>query len=69
MKVYSYRYMWQFENSDVVNFKIVTDVSEGLKKFEDELLLLDGLCKAMKEYVQEYDCSLIGKIDVLKGGK
>lgn len=69
MKVFSYRYMWQVFGSDSVCFKIVTDTEDGLSKFEESLLSLDGLEKAMKEYVNEYDCSLIGKIDILKGGE
>lgn len=63
MKVYTYRYMWKFSNSSDVNFKIVTDVSDGLFAFEKAVLALEGLERFGKEYLHEYDCSLIGKFD------
>lgn len=68
MKVFTYRYLWQIDGSDKVNFKIVTDVTEGLLEFEKHLLLLPGVVKAAKEYIHEYDCTLIGKFESLLGG-
>lgn len=66
--VFTYRYMWQLKDSDKVNFKIVSDTSEGLKLFEDSLLKLDNLERAGKEYLHQYDCSLIGLFTTIFGG-
>lgn len=60
VRVYSYRYMWKLKDSDKVNFKIVTDVFEGISRFESELLKIEGLESCAREYLHEYDCSLIG---------
>lgn len=68
MKVFTYRYMWKLKDSSSVNFKIVSDVESGLKSFESSLLALDGIEKCAKEYLHEYDCSLIGKFESLFGG-
>lgn len=69
MKVFTYRYLWQLKDSSQVNFKIVSDVPEGLLNFEKQLLVLPGIVKCAKEYLHEYDCSLIGKFDSLLGGE
>lgn len=69
MKVYTYRYLWKMKDSSQVNFKIVSDVKDGLKAFEDALFKLEGLEKASKEYLHEYDCALIGKFESIFGGE
>lgn len=66
--VYTYRYMWQVKGSDKVNFKILSDTADGLKLFEDSLLKLDNLERAGKEYLHQYDCSLIGLFTTIFGG-
>lgn len=63
--VYCYRYMWQIEGSDTVNFKIVTDIKEGLVSFEENLKALSGIKNLAREYLHEYDCSLIGLFEPL----
>lgn len=63
--VYTYRYMWRVKDSSQVNFKIVSDVRPGLDEFEKHLLALPGLESAGREYLHEYDCSLIGSFDKL----
>lgn len=63
--IYTYRYMWRLKDSDSVCVKIVSDVLQGLSEFENQLLALDGLESACKEYVHEYSCELLGKVDVL----
>lgn len=60
LHIYSYRYMWQLEGFDTIHFKVVTDTSKGLSEFEEALLKLPRLKSAAKEYIQEYDCSLVG---------
>lgn len=67
--VYSYRYMWQIEGSDTVNFKIVTDTSDGLLSFEESLKVLPGVKNMAREYLHEYDCSLIGVFETLLDNK
>ena len=68
MVVLTYRYMWQIKDSDHVCFKIVSDVPDGLKRFEDDLLSLEGLERCAKEYLHEYNCESIGKFEVIFGG-
>lgn len=69
MKVYTYRYMWKIKGSSQVNFKIVSDIEDGLKEFENSLLSVENVEKVAREYLHEYDCSLIGKFDTLLGGE
>lgn len=69
MKVFTYRYLWKLKDINQINFKIVSDVESGLLEFEKALLALDNIEKVAKEYLHEYDCSLIGKIDTLLGGE
>lgn len=69
VSIFSYRYMWQTEGDESVNFKIHTDTCEGLKSFEDNLLLLPGIKNVAKEYLHEYDCSKIGVFEPIKGGE
>lgn len=68
MIVYTYRYVWKIEGSSTLNFKIVSDIDEGFKLFEKELLSLPGIERCAKEYLHEYDCTKIGKFDTLLGG-
>lgn len=68
MRVFTYRYLWQIKGSDKINFKIVSDVPEGLELFEKQLLCVPDISKAAKEYLHEYDVSLVGKFDTLFGG-
>lgn len=68
MKVFTYRYMWKLKDSASVNFKIVSDVESGLIEFEKALLSLENVEKVAKEYLHEYDCTLIGKFETLLGG-
>lgn len=68
MIVFTYRYLWQVKGSDQINFKIVSDVPDGLKSFEDALLAIPGLVKCAKEYLHEYDCSLVGLFETLFDG-
>lgn len=58
--VYTYRYSWILEGSESINFKIVSDVEEGLLSFEKALFKLPNLCSVGKEYLHEYDSSKIG---------
>lgn len=60
MKICSYRYLWQIEGNESICFKIVTDTEEGLKQFETSLFALEGLIRASKEYLHEYDCTKCG---------
>lgn len=60
MNVFSYRYLWQIDGNENICFKIVTDTENGLKQFETSLLALEGLIRASKEYLHEYDCSKCG---------
>lgn len=69
MKVLTYRYLWTKKGSDKVNFKIVSDIEEGLKKFEEQLFLLADIEKCGREYLHEYDCEKIGKFETLLGGE
>lgn len=69
MKVFTYRYEWQVEDSSTVNFKIITDLPEALASFEKQLLSLPGIVKCAKEYMSECDCSLVGSFEVLLGGE
>lgn len=69
MKVFTYRYLWQVDGSSQVNFKIVSDVPDGLLSFEKQLLSLPDIVKCAKEYLHEYDCTLIGKFVSLLGGE
>lgn len=67
IKIYCYRYMWQIDGNNRVNFKIVTDTVDGLNLFENNLKSLDGVKNIAKEYLHEYDCSKIGVFEpVLK---
>lgn len=66
--VFSYRYMWKLKDNSSINFKIVTDTSDGLKFFEDSLKSLDNLESVAKEYLHEYDCSKIGVFESVYGG-
>lgn len=68
MKIYSYRYMWRLKGSDSINFKIVTDTLEGLKKFEDVVVKIPDLLTFGKEYLNEYDVSLVGCFTTIFGG-
>lgn len=68
VRVFCYRYMWQVEGNESVNFKIVTDTSEGLSLFEDNLKKLDSVKNIAKEYLHEYDCSKIGLFEPVLGG-
>lgn len=67
--VYTYRYMWKLKGSENVNFKIVSDTVAGLEAFEVELLKLDNLESAGKEYLHEYDVSCVGRFDSIFGGE
>lgn len=69
MRIFTYRYMWQIKGSDKVNMKIVTDIEIGLIEFEKALLLVEGIEKAAKEYLHEYDCTLMGRFETLLGGE
>lgn len=68
MKVFTYRYMWMIKGNPNVNFKIVSDIETGLVEFEKALLALEGVEKVAKEYLHEYDSTLIGKFETLLGG-
>lgn len=65
MKVLTYRYCWKTTGSESVNFKIVSDVPAGLESFEKRLLLLPDVTKVSREYLHEYDVSLVGSFEVL----
>lgn len=69
MKIFTYRFMWKLKGSDLINFKVITDTSNGLASFEEALLKLQDLDSACKEYLSEIDVSLIGKVDTIFGGK
>lgn len=79
MIVYTYRYMWRLKDSATdlehrgkICFKIVSDVLEGLKSFEDSLISScgDDLFSFGKEYLHEYDVSKVGVFESLyKEGK
>lgn len=60
MKVYTYRYMWKVSGEDNLKFKIVSDVEEGHKFFQDELLKIENLDSCAYEYLHEYDVERIG---------
>lgn len=65
VKVFCYRYMWQVDGNDSVNFKIVTDTADGLNLFESNLKKVDGIKNIAKEYLHEYDCSRIGVFETV----
>lgn len=65
--VYTYRYMWKELDSSKICFKIVSDTDVGLKSFEESFLnsMKDKLDSFGREYLHQYDCSLIGRFDNL----
>lgn len=67
-KVYTYRYVWKLKSSNTLNFKIVSDTIDGLTSFEKQLCQIPDIEMACKEYLHEYDCSLISRIDKVFGG-
>lgn len=67
--IYTYRYMWRLKSEsfdsefkDKICIKIITDTLEGLATFEKSLIdtLGDSLLAFGKEYLHEYDVSLLG---------
>lgn len=59
MKIFCRRYMWTLKDKPgVVNFKIVTDMSEGLLSFENALISQcgDNLSHFAYEYLHEIEC-------------
>lgn len=69
MKIFTYRYMWKIKDSDRICFKIITDTKSGLEQFEQALLQLPDIVSALKEYISEIDCDLVGIVDTILGGK
>lgn len=66
MKIYTYRYMWRVSGNDSINLKIVTDTKDGLRAFEKSLIdSVDNLDSFAREYLHEYDCTLLGKFENL----
>lgn len=66
MVVYCYRYMWTVGNSRNVNFRIVTDVPEGLSQFEKNLISqVPNLSTFGREYLCEYDSSKLVHVENL----
>lgn len=55
--LYSYRYMWRLKDSDVVNFKIVTDLPEGHDLFISKIKEISGLESFGREYLCSYSTS------------
>lgn len=67
MKVLTYRYMWKLKDGDQICFKIVSDTVEGLTSFEKSFLneMSSSIYAFGREYLHEYDCSLVGRFDNL----
>lgn len=65
--VFTYRYMWKDLKSGNLCFKIVSDTESGLKSFEDKFLetMSDKVEAFGREYLHQYDCTLIGRFDNL----
>lgn len=70
--LFTYRYMWTLKPDgdavvDKVNIKVVTDVIDGLLKFEDSVVAFygDKLSVFCREYVCEYSVPLLGVVDSL----
>lgn len=71
-KIYTYRYMWKYVDSDKINIKIVSDVLSGLEAFEKALLsseLVPSVELLGREYLHEYDVSKIGVFETLRNDK
>lgn len=63
--LFSYRYMWIFSDSQVVNFAIFTGDEQAHKDYIDSLSHLAGVVKLGREYVNEFDPAKIGIFETL----
>lgn len=66
-RLFTYRYMWITKGDERIQFKVITDTETALTKFEEHIKkTVPDLDKFGKEYIHEYDISLIGRFtDIL----
>lgn len=70
LKIVTYKYLFQLLDMDAkktVGVKFVSETPQGHETFLKSLLADKNVVKAMREYVGEYDCSMLGFTEVLKG--
>lgn len=70
LKIVTYKYLFQLADMDAnktVGIKFVSETPQGHEAFLKSLLADDKVVKAMREYVGEYDCAMLGFTEVLKG--
>lgn len=64
--IFTYRYLWKVNGNDSISVKIISDVKKGHEEFVAHLLGLENLESAGREYLHEYDVSLLAKFETLK---
>lgn len=65
MHLITYSYFWQEIGSDKINLKIVTDTLEGHELFVSAIKDKYVLNRFGREYVHEFDVTLLSKFDNL----
>lgn len=71
-KLVTYKYVFQTAemlDEKKLGVKYLTDAEEGHDKFMEQIKDDESVIKCLREYVGEYDCSMLGFVQTFKGGE
>lgn len=69
MKLLTYKYVFRIvgDPEGTLKFRIVSDVAEGHAALVKQLIADETIELCLREYLHEYNCSLVGSVESLKG--